>query len=54
MTLHDLAIAYDHYSDSNSFRLQRARLIQSFLAVATSRVAGRQSNAQKKSERDEE
>jgi hypothetical protein len=41
MTLMELSVAYDSYTNSCSLLLQRARLVQCFIALATARKAGR-------------
>lgn len=41
MTLMELSMAYESYTNSCSLLLQRARLVQCFIALATARKAGR-------------
>ena len=41
MTLMELSVAYESYTNSCSLLLQRARLVQCFIALATARKAGR-------------
>lgn len=52
MTLRELSQVYDSYSDLSALRLQRARLVQCFLALAMSRNgAGRPPDAERKEKR---